>query len=71
MSSNFSFWSYPRLVVHRGGGLLAPENTLDAMRAGAQCGAKAVEFDIQTTKDGRLVLSHDEYLGRPIRSLGL
>ncbi len=40
------------------------------MRAGAQCGAKAVEFDIQTTKDGRLVLSHDEYLGRAIQGQG-
>ncbi len=61
------FWPFPRLVVHRGGGFLAPENTLDAMREAKKIGCRAVEFDIQTTADGNLVLCHDEYLGRVIQ----
>jgi glycerophosphoryl diester phosphodiesterase len=35
MTANFARdWPYPRLIAHRGGGSLAPENTLTAMRVG-------------------------------------
>ena len=70
MNSVSSFWPYPAVVVHRGGGYLAPENTLDAFVEGKRHGGTAVEFDIQTTADGRLVLSHDERLGRVIQGQG-
>ena len=33
-----SNWPYPRIVAHRGGGKLAPENTLAAIDVGARYG---------------------------------
>ena len=39
-----SNWPYPRIVAHRGGGKLAPENTLAAIDVGAKYGHKMIEF---------------------------
>ena len=63
-------WIYPRIVAHRGGGTLAPENTLAAMRCGLQHGFHAVEFDVMLTKDGVPVLMHDHHFGRTVRGVG-
>lgn len=52
------------VIGHRGAAGLAPENTLKALEIGAQEGADALECDIQVTKDGILVLCHDETLLR-------
>ena len=57
-------WPYPRIVAHRGGGALAPENTLGAIRHGASLGFKGVEFDVMLAGDGTPVLIHDESLER-------
>jgi len=59
-----SHWPYPRIVAHRGGGTLAPENTLGAIRLGAEMGFKGVEFDVMLAGDGTPVLIHDETLRR-------
>ncbi|MGB8855372.1 MAG: glycerophosphodiester phosphodiesterase family protein, partial [Burkholderiales bacterium] len=40
-------WPYPKLFAHRGGGDLAPENTLAGMRMAAKQGYQAVEFDVK------------------------
>jgi len=53
-------WPYPRIVAHRGGGSLAPENTLAAIRLGASLGFRGVEFDVMLAGDGTPVLIHDE-----------
>src|SRR5882762_691352 len=53
-------WPYPRIVAHRGGGSLAPENTLGAIRLGAALGFRGVEFDVMLAGDGTPVLIHDE-----------
>lgn len=53
-------WPYPRIVAHRGGGRLAPENTLGGLRRAAALGFKAVEFDVMLAADGVPVLIHDE-----------
>jgi glycerophosphoryl diester phosphodiesterase len=53
-------WPYPSIVAHRGGGALAPENTLGAIRLGAALGFRAVEFDVMLAGDGTPVLIHDE-----------
>jgi glycerophosphoryl diester phosphodiesterase len=57
-------WPYPKVVAHRGGGRLAPENTLAAIRFGAALGFEGVEFDVMLSRDGMPVLIHDETLKR-------
>jgi glycerophosphoryl diester phosphodiesterase len=39
-------WPYRRIISHRGGGILAPENTLSAMAIAKLYGVNAVEFDV-------------------------
>jgi len=63
-------WPYPRIVAHRGGGALAPENTLGAIRLGAAMGFKGVEFDVMLAGDGTAVLIHDETLERTTNGSG-
>jgi glycerophosphoryl diester phosphodiesterase len=51
-------------VGHRGGGTLAPENTLAGIRKAAAVGLAAVEFDVMLSADNVPVLIHDETLER-------
>ena len=48
-----------RIAAHRGSRRHAPENSWPALVAGYTGGADVLEFDLQLTKDGHLVLSHD------------
>ena len=63
-------WPGPRILAHRGGGSLAPENTLGAIRLGASLGFKGVEFDVMLAGDGTPVLIHDETLERTTNGRG-
>lgn len=54
----------PLVIAHRGGALLAPENTAEAFRAAAAAGADMVETDLRLTVDGALVCLHDADLKR-------
>jgi glycerophosphoryl diester phosphodiesterase len=63
-------WPGPRILAHRGGGSLAPENTLGAIRLGAAMGFKGVEFDVMLAGDGTPVLIHDETLERTTNGRG-
>lgn len=63
-------WPYPTVLAHRGGGKLAPENTLAAFRCGLAHGFHAVEFDVMLSKDLIPILMHDEILGRTVSGLG-
>lgn len=63
-------WPGPRIVAHRGGGALAPENTLGAIRLGASLGFRGVEFDVMLASDGKPVLIHDETLERTTNGRG-
>jgi glycerophosphoryl diester phosphodiesterase len=60
----------PRWIAHRGGGTLAPENTLAGIRVAARLGFKAVEFDVMLSGDGTPVLIHDETLERTTNGAG-
>lgn len=64
------FLSLPRWIVHRGGGRLAPENTLAGIRRAAALGFSAVEFDVMLSGDGTPVLIHDETLERTTNGRG-
>ena len=57
-------WRYPRRVAHRGGGWLAPENTLAAVRIGYARGYRMFECDVKLTGDGSLMLMHDDLVDR-------
>ena len=48
------------IQAHRGASHLAPENTLAAFRAAKAVGADGVETDIRLTRDGQLVLRHED-----------
>ena len=63
-------WPYPRVLAHRGGGALAPENTIAAIRVGLECGFRAVEFDAMLTGDEVPVLMHDPTLERTALIVG-
>jgi len=59
-------WPYPKIVAHRGGGTLAPENTIAGLRAGLAYGFRAVEFDVMLSQDGIGVVLHDPQFGRTV-----
>jgi len=65
-----TLWPFPRLIAHRGAGTLAPENTLAAMRVGAQYGYAMVEYDVKLTRDGVAVLLHDDSVDRTSNGQG-
>ena len=60
----------PWLVAHRGGSLLAPENTLHAFRRADELGADAIETDVRLTRDGALVVFHDDDTARLLGAPG-
>ena len=60
----------PHLVAHRGHMEQYPENTLVGLEAALQCGAVYVEFDVQCSSDGKLVVIHDTTLDRTTGNSG-
>jgi glycerophosphoryl diester phosphodiesterase len=54
----------PWLVAHRGGSLLAPENTFAAFDRADALGADALEIDVRRTADGVVVVFHDDDTAR-------
>jgi len=66
-----SRWPYPALVAHRGGGSLAPENTLAGFRAGLAHGYRAAECDVKLSADNVCFLLHDDAVDRTSNGKGL
>ena len=60
----------PLFFAHRGGSALAPENTLPAFENGVALGADALELDVHYTRDGEIVVFHDETLDRTTSGRG-
>jgi glycerophosphoryl diester phosphodiesterase len=61
----------PLLFAHRGGAALAPENTLEAfLQAVERWGADVLETDVRLTRDGELVLIHDDTVDRTTNGTG-
>jgi glycerophosphoryl diester phosphodiesterase len=63
-------WPYPQVLAHRGGGTLAPENTLAGLRRGMAAGFRAIEYDVMLARDGIPVVLHDPFLGRTLPGTG-
>lgn len=58
-------------VAHRGGIVPGyPENTLAAFRQAAKHGAEVIEVDLRGTKDGEVVIMHDETFDRTTNGKG-
>ena len=51
-------------ILHRGDQTAAPENSIPAFEAAGRSGAEYVETDVRETRDGVLVISHDDSLQR-------
>ncbi|WP_437610454.1 glycerophosphodiester phosphodiesterase [Erwinia sp. V71] len=64
-------WPYPAIVAHRGGGKLAPENTLAAIDVGAKYGHTMIEFDAKLSQDQQIFLLHDDTLDRTSNGWGV
>ena len=58
------------VTAHRGGAFLGNENTLSCIEKGIASGADLVEIDIHKTKDGAIVVCHDETLDRTTDTKG-
>lgn len=60
------FLDHPRpfAFAHRGGGLEAEENTMPAFEGAATLGFTHVELDVHATRDGVVVVHHDDTLER-------
>ncbi len=58
------------IASHRGGALLWPENSRIAFEATARLPLEQVEFDVHPSRDGRLVVIHDDTLDRTTEGAG-
>jgi glycerophosphoryl diester phosphodiesterase len=65
-----SYSYFTRIYAHRGGGTLAPENTVQALQLAHQMGFGGVEFDVMLTADDEPVLMHDAEFGRTVFGAG-
>lgn len=60
----------PLVIAHRGASSEAPENTLAAFRKGLEIGVDGFELDVHMSKDGELVVIHDETVDRTTNGSG-
>ena len=58
----------PYIIAHRGLTTVHTENTVGAIVDAAQAGANHVEIDIRKTKDGQIVLLHDDDIKHAMRN---
>ena len=56
---------------HRGASGYAPENTLEAFQLSMDMGAEGFELDVHMSRDGELVVIHDESVDRTTNGTGL
>ncbi|KZZ84904.1 glycerophosphodiester phosphodiesterase [Bacillus sp. SJS] len=59
-----------KIFAHRGCSGQYPENTMLAFRKAIEAGASGIELDVQMSKDGELVVIHDERIDRTTDRVG-
>ncbi|CAH0416570.1 glycerophosphodiester phosphodiesterase [Periweissella fabaria] len=59
-----------KIFAHRGSKGTHPENTLSAFREAVRVGSDGIELDVQLSKDGQLVVIHDETINRTTDGTG-
>ncbi len=57
-------------IGHRGAAGHEPENTLRSIKRAVEMGVDLIEFDVQRTRDGHLVLMHDKRVDRTTNGRG-
>lgn len=60
----------PLNMAHQGGAGLAPSNTIVAFRNALKVGADGLELDVHATKDGEVVVTHDDTVDRTTDGTG-
>lgn len=60
----------PLIYGHRGASGYAPENTLEAFRLAMDMGADGFELDVHLSRDGELIVIHDETVDRTTNGTG-
>ncbi|MBQ7592548.1 MAG: glycerophosphodiester phosphodiesterase [Clostridia bacterium] len=55
---------FPAVIAHRGLSAKYPENSIEAFEAAVACGADEIELDVRLTRDGKMIVSHDNRLDR-------
>ncbi len=60
----------PAVIAHRGASAHAPENTLPAFLLAVEQGAHAIELDAKLTRDGHVVVIHDQTVYRTTGETG-
>ena len=63
--------SRPRVIAHQGGDGLWPGDTMYAFEKAVELGVDVLEMDAHITKDGKIVLMHDETVDRTTDGTGL
>jgi glycerophosphoryl diester phosphodiesterase len=58
------------VIAHRGSHLIKPENSIAAIEEAIDLGADYVEIDLRTTRDGHLVLIHNETIDHTTNGKG-
>ena len=59
-----------KVWAHRGASAYAPENTMEAFKLAVEMNTDGIETDVHMTKDGVLVLMHDEKVDRTTNGTG-
>lgn len=59
-----------KILGHRGAAGSAPENTLISFAKGLEYGVDGFEFDVQLSRDGEVVICHDERVDRTSNGSG-
>jgi glycerophosphoryl diester phosphodiesterase len=58
------------VIAHRGASSYAPENTLAAFDLALRMGVHQIELDVQSTRDGHIIVMHDDTLNRTTDASG-
>lgn len=59
------------VIAHRGGRSLGPESTLYTFQRAVDIGADVLEMDVRSTRDGQLIILHDDTVARMTNATGL
>src|ERR1700736_5157426 len=64
LDSDFFSAPSPRIFGHRGSSGTHPENTMPSFQAAVDVGGLYLESDVHMSRDGEIVISHDDNLER-------